>query len=177
MSKIRSIPNVAGILAVVALLGAVMGLSVQIRPAFAAPVAGPLPQGEPVSADVVPSEARIRPEELVKALKSASGEKPLVLYVGFRVLYGQAHIPGAENIGPGAQPEGLANLRKRTETLSRKKLIVIYCGCCPWEHCPNLGPAYETLHKMGFTRVKALYIANNLGTDWVAKGYPIEKGL
>jgi hypothetical protein len=25
---------------------------------------------------------------------------------------------------------------------------------------------------MGFTNVKALYIANNFGTDWVDKGYP-----
>jgi hypothetical protein len=25
---------------------------------------------------------------------------------------------------------------------------------------------------MGFTRVKALYIADNFGTDWVDKGYP-----
>ncbi len=155
----------------------VIGASIQPHPSFAVPTVSPLPQGEFISADVIPTEARIKAEELVNMLKSTSGEKPLVLYVGFRVLYSQAHIPGAENVGPGAQPEGLSNLRKRVESLSRKKLVVIYCGCCPWEHCPNLGPAYQTLHQLGFLRMKALYIANNLGTDWVAKGYPSEKGM
>jgi hypothetical protein len=29
---------------------------------------------------------------------------------------------------------------------------------------------------MGFTKVRVLYIANNFGADWVAKGYPTAKG-
>jgi hypothetical protein len=28
---------------------------------------------------------------------------------------------------------------------------------------------------MGFANVKVLYLADNLGTDWVAKGYPVER--
>jgi rhodanese-related sulfurtransferase len=39
-----------------------------------------------------------------------------------------------------------------------------------------MGPAFKLLHDLGFTNVKALYLANNLGTDWVDKGYPIERG-
>jgi hypothetical protein len=31
------------------------------------------------------------------------------------------------------------------------------------------------LSSLGFTRVKALYIADNFGTNWVAKGYPAAK--
>jgi hypothetical protein len=53
---------------------------------------------------------------------------------------------------------------------------VVYCGCCPWDKCPNLKPALDTLRAMGFTRVKALYIPVNLAQDWTAKGYPIELG-
>jgi hypothetical protein len=37
-------------------------------------------------------------------------------------------------------------------------------------------PAYEALRDLGLTKLKVLYIPNNLGTDWVNKGYPIEKG-
>jgi hypothetical protein len=70
----------------------------------------------------------------------------------------------------------MQQLRKRVEGLSRNRFIVVYCGCCPWKHCPNVAPAYEALRKWGFTKLKVLYIPNNLGTDWVNKGYPFEKG-
>ena len=32
------------------------------------------------------------------------------------------------------------------------------------------------LRRLGFSNVKVLYIANNIGMDWVDKGYPIVKG-
>lgn len=118
----------------------------------------------------------INPDELLKLIQSPKGEKPLVLSVGPMVLYMQAHIPGAEYIGPGAEPEGRQRLRQRVKSLPHNKLIVLYCGCCPWNHCPNVRPAYQELHTMGFTNVKVLYIANNLGEDWVYKGYPTIKG-
>ena len=165
----QKVPGIAGLTAFLTIFSATVAVS--------AGTASALPQSRHVSADVVPAEARISPEELAKTLQSASAEKPLILYVGFHVLYTQARIPGAEDVGPGARNDGIEKLRKRAETLSRKKLIVLYCGCCPWQHCPNVGPAYVTLHKMGFTRVKVLYIMNNLGRDWVYKGYPVEKGM
>jgi len=54
---------------------------------------------------------------------------------------------------------------------------VIYCGCCPWSHCPNVKSADDALRAMGFIHVKVLYISNNFGADWVDKGYPVGKGL
>ena len=116
----------------------------------------------------------IRPEELAKALQSSA--KPTVFNVGPRVIYVQAHIPGAQYIGPTAKPEGLEKLRARAASLPRDSFLVIYCGCCPWEHCPNIRPAYKELKQMGFTRLKVLYIANSFGSDWVEKGYPTAKG-
>ncbi len=118
----------------------------------------------------------ITPEELVTALKAAKGEKPLILNVGPRLLFAQAHIPGAEFIGPGSDPEALQALRTRVKSLPRNKFIVLYCGCCPWNHCPNVLPAYRALAEMGFTKAKVLYITDNLGADWVYKGYPTTKG-
>ena len=121
----------------------------------------------------LPGSQLINPEELVKLLKS---EKPLVIQVGSHVLYQQAHIPGSEYIGPASSESGLQSLRKRVESLRRNQFIVLYCGCCPWSHCPNVKPADDVLRAMGFSNVKVLYIANNFGADWVEKGYPVAEG-
>lgn len=118
----------------------------------------------------------MNPEELVRTLRAATGEKPLILNVGPSMLYMQAHIPGSEYIGPGSSAQGLASLRDRVKALPHNTQIVLYCGCCPWDHCPNVAPAYNELHKLGFMRVKVLYIPNNLGADWVYKGYPTIRG-
>lgn len=124
----------------------------------------------------IPSTRLIQPEELVKILQASDKEKPLMIQVGSHVLYGQAHIPGSEYIGPASSAAGLAQLRKRIEPLPRGKFIVLYCGCCPWSHCPNVKPAHDALAAMGFTNFKVLYIADNFGTNWVDKGYPVAKG-
>jgi len=127
-------------------------------------------------ASLIPSSRLINPDELVKILQSAKGEKPLMIQVGSHVLYTQAHIPGSEYIGPGSSESGLQSLRKRVESLPRKTFIVLYCGCCPWNHCPNVKPADDALHAMGFANVKVLCIPGNFGMDWVEKGYPVAKG-
>jgi len=127
-------------------------------------------------ASLIPDSRLIQPEELTKLLQSPRAEKPLVIQVGSHVLYSQAHIAGAEYIGPASTETGVQQLRKRAESLPRSRFIVLYCGCCPWSHCPNVKPADDALHAMGFTNVKVLYIANNFGADWVDKGYPTAKG-
>jgi 3-mercaptopyruvate sulfurtransferase SseA len=118
----------------------------------------------------------IQPAELVKLLQGSGARKLLIIQVGFRTLYEQAHIPGSEYVGPSSEAEGLQRLHKRVHALSRKQFVVLYCGCCPWSHCPNVQPAYRELKDMGFRNVKLLYIANNFGADWVDKGYPTTKG-
>jgi rhodanese-related sulfurtransferase len=120
----------------------------------------------------------LNPDELVRILadKSAKTPKPLLLQVGSHMLYVQAHIPGSEYIGQGNSPQGLQNLYRRVSNLPKKTFIVLYCGCCPWNHCPNVNPTYDALQKLGFTNVKVLYLANNFGADWVDKGYPVARG-
>jgi thiosulfate/3-mercaptopyruvate sulfurtransferase len=114
--------------------------------------------------------------ELASTLKKPASERPLVIHVGFKVMFDQAHIPGSEHIGPGADSNGIAQLRKRVEPLRRDTLIVLYCGCCPWDHCPNVRPAAVLLTSMGFTNAKVVHFPDDFGTDWVAKGYPTQKG-
>jgi thiosulfate/3-mercaptopyruvate sulfurtransferase len=118
----------------------------------------------------------IQPAELVKLLQGSGSQRPLILQVGFRTLYEQAHIPGSEYLQPASQEEGKRELHKRVQALPRGQFIVLYCGCCPWSHCPNVRPAYQELEAMGFRNVKVLYIENNFGADWVEKGYPVSKG-
>src|ERR1700731_4427930 len=127
------------------------------------------------SAAGIPPDRLMQPAELAGMLHTA-GQRPLILQVGSHILFAEAHIPGAEYAGPGGQEGGLQALRDRVRNMSRDQFIVIYCGCCPWIKCPNIKPAYRELQSLGFTGVKVLYIANNFGTDWVAKGYPIAKG-
>jgi rhodanese-related sulfurtransferase len=119
----------------------------------------------------IPAASLIQPAELAIQLRSGVSQ-PLLLQVGFRALYDRAHIPGAEYAGPAREEEGLRHLRERVATLPRDAAIVIYCGCCPWSHCPNVAAAYAALRQLGFTHVKVLYIADNFGSDWLDKGYP-----
>ncbi len=127
-------------------------------------------------ASTIPASHLINPDELAKLLAAPKGEKPLLIHVGFHVLYLQGHIPGSEYIGPASDPTALQKLRDRVQSLPRNKFIVIYCGCCPWDHCPNLKPADDALRALGFTNVKALHLPNNIATDWRDKGYPMAKG-
>lgn len=130
----------------------------------------------PSSAASIPEASLIQPEALVQSLKNSDKEKPTILQVGSKVMFGQAHIPGAEYAGPGSQSAGIASLEDMVASLPKDKRIVLYCGCCPWNRCPNVGPAFKRLHDLGFSNVKVLYIANNFGDDWVNKGYPSVKG-
>jgi hypothetical protein len=145
---------------------------------WAGPSAAPTPQaGAQSASELAPGSAQlINPEDLVNLLQLPKAEQPLILNVGPHLLYMQAHIPGSEYIGAGSDSQGMESLRRRVKPLPRQTFIVLYCGCCPWGHCPNVRPAYNELHKQGFSNVKVLYIADNFGTDWVYKGYPTIKG-
>ena len=124
----------------------------------------------PAAASTIPQDRLIEPDALSRELQ-AHPHTALILQVGSRVLFDQAHIPGAEYAGPGSRSEGLSALHNRVASLPRSQSIVLYCGCCPWDRCPNIGPAWQLLHQMGFTNVKVLHIANNFGADWVSRGY------
>jgi hypothetical protein len=128
------------------------------------------------SAASIPKTQLLQPEDLARQLRTSNAEKPLILQVGSHVLFAESHIRGAEYAGAGSQAAGLNQLQQRVSALSRNTLIVLYCGCCPWDRCPNIGPAFWQLHDQGFTRLKVLYLADNFGADWVSKGYPVEQG-
>lgn len=125
------------------------------------------------SAMTIPRDALVQPGALHEELQ-ANPHAALILQVGSRMMFDQDHIPGAEYVGQGSRPEGLEALRARVKGLPRTKAIVLYCGCCPWDRCPNVAPAWALLHQMGFTHLRVLYLASNFGADWMARGYGVQ---
>ena len=115
------------------------------------------------------------PKDVVAQIQS-KGAKPPIFHVGFPVLYRGKHIPGSVFAGPGSKTEGLDALKAAVAKLPRNQEVVIYCGCCPFDRCPNLRPAVALLKQMGFTNVKALNLPTNFAADWVDHGYPVEEG-
>ena len=117
----------------------------------------------------------IQPATLARELQG-SGAKPLLLQVGFESLYAQGHIPGSKYCGPGRSPDGIARLKACLKDVPHTQAIVLYCGCCPWEECPNIRPAFEAVKKMGYANVKVVHIEGNFGRDWAQHGYPVAHG-
>lgn len=129
---------------------------------------------EPV--DPWPSKAVWEPAAVAQLLSTKDQSRPAMFYVGFPNLYSGAHVQGATLNGPGSKSAGLDELRRATEKLARSQPVVIYCGCCPFDKCPNIRPAYRQLKEQGFTDIRVMKIPTNLHTDWVTKGYPTVKG-
>jgi len=101
---------------------------------------------------------------------------PVVLFVGFPRLYLAGHIKGAQYHGSGYNAEGLAQIKAWAASLPRSTNLVIYCGCCPLDHCPNLRPAFTALHDLGFAKLRVLILPTNFETDWANKGLPYDTG-
>jgi thiosulfate/3-mercaptopyruvate sulfurtransferase len=117
----------------------------------------------------------VQPADLLKELME-SNPTPTVLFVGFQRLYTAGHIKGAEYHGSGGRPEGVAQIKAWAEALPRSTSLVIYCGCCPMERCPNIRPAFTALKEMGFTKLRVLILATSFDVDWAEKGMPYDKG-
>jgi thiosulfate/3-mercaptopyruvate sulfurtransferase len=123
------------------------------------------------------SAQTVQPGELASELVRKTSEAPIVVYVGFRTLFAGGHIPGASFHGSASTELGMAELKKWADPLSRSTELVIYCGCCPFDKCPNIRPAFNAFDKMSFKRIRVLILPNSFASDWADKGYPMQKGL
>lgn len=118
-------------------------------------------------------EDLMKSEDLARLL---SGEqKPIVLQIGVVHLYRLSHVAGSKYAGPANTADGLEALKKEAQSVNRDSQLVLYCGCCPWENCPNTRPAYKALKEMGFKKLKVLYLPQNFTQDWSMMGFPVEK--
>jgi thiosulfate/3-mercaptopyruvate sulfurtransferase len=75
----------------------------------------------------------------------------------------------------GKEKENMDKLKKELGGLLKETNVVVYCGCCPFEHCPNVRPAIDVLKEMKFTNYRLLNLPHNIKTDWIDKGYPTLK--
>jgi hypothetical protein len=138
-------------------------------------LAGAVVRAADVAYPLTPSDL-VSASQLNSQLTAVKAGKIILLQVGFLTMYKMGHIPGSQYAGAASNAEGLAALKKLVANLPRNQPIVIYCGCCPWDDCPNIRPAFQALKEMGFSNLKVLDIPERLGTDWTAKGFPIVKG-
>jgi hypothetical protein len=116
------------------------------------------------------TEQLMAPSLLAAEINNPAAKKPVIISIGPGAL-----IKGSLDIGPAKEKGNLEKLRKELDRLPKNSDIVIYCGCCPFDHCPNIRPAFKLLNEMKFTNAHLLNIEHNIRTDWVDKGYPQEK--
>ena len=86
-------------------------------------------------------------------------------------------MPGAAFHGTASTDQGLAELQAWAATVPRSTDLVIYCGCCPFDKCPNIRPAYTAMSSMGFKKLRVLTIPTSFAVDWAGMGYPMQKGM
>ena len=112
----------------------------------------------------------LAPEDLAKVLNDPAARQPVVICVGPGAL-----IRGSLDMGPAHEKSNYEKLKLQLAKFPRNADIVIYCGCCPFEHCPNIRPAFTLMNEMGFTNQRLLNIQHNIKIDWISKGYPENK--
>jgi len=146
--------------------------------ASAALVSVPAMQGdEKQSPDPWTTAQSLQPADLAHELGDKNGTPPTVVYVGFHTLFAGGHIPGATFHGSASTEQGLAELKKWAGGLPRSMNLVIYCGCCPFDKCPNIRPAFTALSNTGFKKLRVLILPTSFANDWVEKGYSFQKGI
>ena len=110
------------------------------------------------------------PAELAAIINDDKSDKPIIFSIGPSAI-----IKGSINIGMTKEKENLDKLKQQLNKLPKDKNIIIYCGCCPFEHCPNIRPAFELLNKMKFTNQKLLNLPHNIKVDWINNNYPVNQ--
>ncbi|NLR60302.1 rhodanese-like domain-containing protein [Chitinophaga polysaccharea] len=110
------------------------------------------------------------PAVLADAITHQKDGNLLILSVGPGAI-----IKNSIDIGPASDAESLAKLKKVLKTTDKNKEVVIYCGCCPFDKCPNVRPAFKTLTEMGFKQARLLNIEKNVKVNWIDQHYPTQK--
>lgn len=120
----------------------------------------------------------IAPAELAEIITSNNATPPHIISVAPEGAHGLKRgkgIKGAVDYGSADEPENLQKLKAALEDLPKDTEIVLYCGCCPFDVCPNIRPAFSLLNEMEFTRHQLLNLEKNIRVDWLNKGYPMNK--
>ena len=109
----------------------------------------------------------LEPAELARIIRDSTARQPILICVGPGAL-----IQHSIDAGPARDQANLQKLRDQLARVSKDATVVIYCGCCPFDRCPNIRPAFRLLNEMKFSHARLLNLATNLKVDWINKGYP-----
>jgi hypothetical protein len=115
------------------------------------------------------SKQLVEPADLAAKLK-ANKDLPIIFSIGPGAI-----IPHSIDIGMVKDEKNLEKFKDQISKLPKSANIIIYCGCCPFEHCPDVRPAIAMLQSMKFTNYLLLNLPDNIKTDWINKGYPVNK--
>ena len=113
-------------------------------------------------------EQLIQPAELAKKLTDPKEVKPVIFNVG-----PVDQIKTAISAGPVNDDAGFKKFRYEVSKIPKDKEVVVYCGCCSSENCPNIRPAIKFLTESGYKKAKVLNIPTGIKEDWVQKDYPM----
>jgi hypothetical protein len=111
----------------------------------------------------------LEPADLSVTIKS-NKNVPVIFSIGPGAI-----IPHSKDIGMIKESENMQKFKDQLAALAKDTQIVIYCGCCPFEHCPNVRPAIQLLKDLNFTNFKLLDLPHNIKIDWIDKGYPTQQ--
>jgi hypothetical protein len=110
----------------------------------------------------------MQPAELANILNDPASNKPVIYSIGPAGL-----IKNAIDIGDAKEAENIEKLKVKLSKLTKDADIVIYCGCCPFDKCPNIRPAFKLLNEMRFANHQLLNLSQNLKVNWIDLGYPM----
>ena len=110
----------------------------------------------------------MEPSALAALLNDQKATRPLIFNIGV-----VQDIKGAKNMGAASEKENLQRFKTMLKKLPKNTSLVVYCGCCPFEKCPNIRPAIQALKDGGFSKARLLNLSTNIKTDWISKGYPM----
>ena len=108
--------------------------------------------------------------ELAALINDPAAKKPLIINIG-----PQAVIKGSVDVGPGKEKENIKKLEKMLSKEDKNREVVLYCGCCPFDKCPNIRPAFSLIKEKGFAKAKLLDVPKNIKTNWIDQGYPVNE--
>lgn len=126
-------------------------------------------QGRSQAAENWTARQLMEPATLAAAL-TENKNLPLIISVG-----PGAPVPHSVATGTTNTEKGLTALKAQLKGVPKDRKIVVYCGCCPFEHCPNVRPAIAVLSEMKFTNFFLLNLPHNVKKDWIDKGYPVTR--
>lgn len=114
----------------------------------------------------------VEPEDLARRVREAKDDPRKKNFRLWSLGVVDPPIHGSEVIGGifDDQPfKGLEALEQGPNPPGKDEEIILYCGCCSIEFCPNVLAALPKLKAKGYTNVRVLNLEEDFFNDWEAR--------